>query len=330
MDRTTEPAVTARGLVKRYGANTALQGIDLDIPRGSVFGMIGPNGAGKTTTMRLLLDILRPTGGELRVLGESPRAGGAALRRRIGYLPGELHLDTRVKGRDLLAHYADVSGPVRAGTVDALADRLGVDLGRPVRSLSKGNKQKIGLIQAFMHAPELLVLDEPTSGLDPLVQQEFHAMLHEAKANGQTVFLSSHVLSEVQQTAHEIAILKQGRIVERATVAALRENAVRHVRLVVAEADAAAARATLDALPGVADVAAAANGAGTVALSATLDAHVDAFVKAVAQLDVVDLTMEEPDLEEMVLAYYGTDLQASADAGAEPEAGRRGRKGGRR
>jgi ABC-2 type transport system ATP-binding protein len=327
MDRTTEPAVTTRGLVKRYGANTALQGIDLDIPRGSVFGMIGPNGAGKTTTMRLLLDILRPTSGELRVLGESPRAGGAALRRRIGYLPGELHLDTRVKGRELLAHYAEISGRVRPGAVGTLADRLGVDLGRPVRSLSKGNKQKIGLIQAFMHEPELLVLDEPTSGLDPLVQQEFHAMLHEAKANGQTVFLSSHVLSEVQQTAHEIAILKQGRIVERATVAALRENAVRHVRLVVAEADAATARATLDALPGVAGVAAAANGPGTVALSATLDAHVDAFVKAVARLDVVDLTMEEPDLEEMVLAYYGTDLSETD----EPEHdGRTAGKGARR
>jgi ABC-2 type transport system ATP-binding protein len=327
MDRTTEPAVTTRGLVKRYGANTALQGIDLDIPRGSVFGMIGPNGAGKTTTMRLLLDILRPTSGELRVLGESPRAGGAALRRRIGYLPGELHLDTRVKGRELLAHYAEISGRVRPGAVGTLADRLGVDLGRPVRSLSKGNKQKIGLIQAFMNEPELLVLDEPTSGLDPLVQQEFHAMLHEAKANGQTVFLSSHVLSEVQQTAHEIAILKQGRIVERATVAALRENAVRHVRLVVAEADAATARATLDALPGVAGVAAAANGPGTVALSATLDAHVDAFVKAVARLDVVDLTMEEPDLEEMVLAYYGTDLSETD----EPEHdGRTAGKGARR
>jgi ABC-2 type transport system ATP-binding protein len=310
---TTETAVTARGLVKRYGAHTALHGVDLDIPRGSVFGMIGPNGAGKTTTMRLLLDIIRPTGGEVSVLGESPRRGGAALRRRIGYLPGELHLSTRVKGRELLAHYGEISGTLRPGAIDALADRLGVDLGRPVGSLSKGNKQKIGLIQAFMHEPELLVLDEPTSGLDPLVQQEFHAMLHEARANGQTVFLSSHVLSEVQQTAHEIAILKEGRIVERATVAALRENAVRHVTLVVAEADAASARATLDALPGVTGVAPAPNGPGTAALSATLDAHVDAFVKAVARLDVVDLTMEEPDLEEMVLAYYGTDLTATED-----------------
>lgn len=313
MDTITEAAVATRGLVKRYGANTALHGIDLDIPRGSVFGMIGPNGAGKTTTMRLLLDILRPSAGELHVLGETPREGGAALRRRIGYLPGELHLATRVKGRDLLAHYAEISGTVRPGAIDGLADRLGVDLGRPVRSLSKGNKQKLGLIQAFMHEPELLVLDEPTSGLDPLVQQEFHAMLHEAKANGQTVFLSSHVLSEVQQTAHEIAILKQGRIVERSTVAELRENAVRHVKLVVAEADAAAARATLDALPGVSGVASAPNGPGTAALSATLDAHVDAFVKAVARLEVVDLTMEEPDLEEAVLAYYADD---ATDEGA--------------
>jgi ABC-2 type transport system ATP-binding protein len=263
--------------------------------------------------MRLLLDIIRPSGGELSVLGERPRDGGAALRRRIGYLPGELHLSARVKGRELLAHYAEISGAVRPGAIDALADRLDVDLGRPTRSLSKGNKQKIGLIQAFMHEPELLVLDEPTSGLDPLVQQEFHAMLHEARANGQTVFLSSHVLSEVQQTAHEIAILKEGRIVERSTVAELRENAVRHVKLVVAEADAAAARAILEALPGVTGVASAPNGPGAAALSATLDAHVDAFVKAVAHLDVVDLTMEEPDLEEMVLAYYGTDLSAAAD-----------------
>ncbi|MGR0319971.1 ABC transporter ATP-binding protein [Agromyces sp. ZXT2-3] len=318
----TEPAVSARALVKRYGATVALHGLDLDIPRGSVFGMIGPNGAGKTTTMRLLLDIIRPTGGELSVLGTSPRQGGAALRRRIGYLPGELHLGARVKGRDLLNHYAEISGPVRRGAVDDLADRLGVDLGRPVRSLSKGNKQKVGLIQAFMHEPELLVLDEPTSGLDPLVQQEFHVMLHEARANGQTVFLSSHVLSEVQQTAHEIAILKGGRIVERATVAALRENAVRHVKLVVAEADAATARTTLDALAGVADVASVPNGPGTVALSARLDSHVDAFLKAVSHLSVVDLTIEEPDLEEMVLAYYGTDVSGatpddSADDGSE-------------
>jgi ABC-2 type transport system ATP-binding protein len=307
MNDADDAVVTTRALVKRYGSQEALHGIDLDIPRGSVFGMIGPNGAGKTTTMRLLLDIIRPSGGELRVLGESPRVGGASLRRRIGYLPGELHLASRERGRELLAHYAQISGDVRPGAIQELADRLGVDLGRPVRSLSKGNKQKIGLIQAFMHEPELLVLDEPTSGLDPLVQQEFHAMLREAKAKGQTVFLSSHVLSEVQQTAHEIAILRAGRIVRLSTVTALRENAARHARLVVSEAEAATARSILAQTPGVDGVSEVPNGPGTLAFSATLDSNVDAFVKAVARLDIVDLTMEEPDLEEMVLAYYGDD-----------------------
>ena len=306
-------AVTTRGLTKRYGSHTALHGIDLDIRRGTVFGMIGPNGAGKTTTMRLLLDIIRPSGGELRVLGESPRAGGAGLRRRVGYLPGELHLQARVRARELLSHYAEISGDVRPGTVESLADRLGLDLGRPVRSLSKGNKQKVGLIQAFMHEPELLVLDEPTSGLDPLVQQEFHAMLREAKANGQTVFLSSHVLSEVQQTADDIAILRSGRIVEQSTVAALRENALRHVRVVVHEADAAAARAAMAGAPGVGDITDVADGDGTRSLTTTLDSHVDAFVKAIAPLPLVDLTVEEPDLEETVLGFYGSEAPASEE-----------------
>ncbi|WP_448004147.1 ABC transporter ATP-binding protein [Agromyces bauzanensis] len=300
-------AVTTRGLTKRYGANTALHGIDLDIPRGRVFGMIGPNGAGKTTTMRLLLDIIRPSGGELRVLGEDPRTGGSSLRRRVGYLPGELHLQARVRGRELLAHYAEISGTVPPGAVESLADRLGLDLSRPVRSLSKGNKQKVGLIQAFMHEPELLVLDEPTSGLDPLVQQEFHAMLREAKAKGQTVFLSSHVLSEVQQTADDIAILRSGRIVSLSTVAAIRETAVRHVRVVVAEADVPSARAVLEQAPGVGEVAESTDREGTRSLRTTINSHVDAFVKALARFEVVDLTIEEPDLEETVLGYYGTD-----------------------
>jgi ABC-2 type transport system ATP-binding protein len=320
MNTTSPAAVTTRGLVKRYGSHTALHGIDLDIPRGSVFGMIGPNGAGKTTTMRLLLDIIRPTAGDLRVLGDPPRSGGAVLRRRIGYLPGELHLQGRVRGSELLAHYAEISGAVRPGTVESLAERLGLDLNRPVRSLSKGNKQKVGLIQAFMHEPELLVLDEPTSGLDPLVQQEFHAMLREARAKGQTVFLSSHVLSEVQQTADDVAILRAGRIVERSTVAALRESAVRHVRIVVGETDAASARSMLERLSGVGEVVEASDRDGTRALVTTLDSHVDAFVKAIARLDVIDLTIAEPDLEETVLGFYGASGPSTVDD--DTEAGR--------
>jgi ABC-2 type transport system ATP-binding protein len=306
----TIAAVTARGLTKRYGSRTALHGVDLDIARGGVFGVIGPNGAGKTTTMRLLLDIIRPSGGELRVLGQQPQAGGAALRRRIGYLPGELHLESRIRGRELLDHYLQISGPVRPGVVDGLAERLGLDLGRPVRSLSKGNKQKLGLIQAFMHEPELLVLDEPTSGLDPLVQQEFLGMLHDVKQRGGTVFLSSHVLSEVQAAADEVAILRSGRIVKQATVAGLREAAVRRVRVVVGESELPGLQATLDRVPGVAVVSVTADLPGTVGVVATLDTHVDAFVKAIAAHELIDLTIEEPDLEQSVLGSYGDDEEA--------------------
>lgn len=205
-------AISTRSLTKKFGRREVLHGVDFVVESGSVFGVIGPNGAGKTTTMRCLLDIIRPTSGEVRVLGKDPRLGGPELRRRIGYLPGELFLEGRVTGRKLLSHYEAISGPVPPGRIDALAERLGLDLDRHTRKLSKGNKQKLGLVQAFMHHPELLVLDEPTSGLDPLVQQEFHAMVREAQHQGQTIFLSSHVLSEVQQTADTVAILRDGRI----------------------------------------------------------------------------------------------------------------------
>ena len=202
-------AINTRALTKRYGSHTALHGLDLRVERGSVFGLIGPNGAGKTTTLRLLLDIIRPTAGEITVLGENPRAAGAKLRRRIGYIPGELRLEGRIKGGALLKHLAEISGPVPPGSIERLAERLDLDLTRPVRTLSKGNRQKLGLVQAFMHEPELLVLDEPTSGLDPLVQREFLAMLREARQAGQTVLLSSHVLSEVQQAADDVVVLAE-------------------------------------------------------------------------------------------------------------------------
>src|SRR5690554_2489430 len=214
-------AIETRQLAKNYGNNTALHGLDLSVEEGSVFGVIGPNGAGKTTTMRLLLDIIRPTSGSAQVLGRDPRRAGAHTRRSIGFVPGELRLDGRVTGRQLLRHYARISGPVASGAIDGFADRLGLDLGRQVRTLSKGNKQKLGLVQAFMHEPRLLVLDEPTSGLDPLVQQEFLTMVREAKNKGQTVFLSSHVLSEIQQAADSVAILNAGRIVTVSDVESL-------------------------------------------------------------------------------------------------------------
>ncbi|WP_341956074.1 ABC transporter ATP-binding protein [Microbacterium sp. LWH13-1.2] len=309
-------------LHKRYGSRIALHELDLHVRPGTVFGLIGPNGAGKTTTLRTLVDIIRPSSGSVRILGEDPRHGGAALRRRIGYVPGELHLEGRSSGHRMLSFYAQVSGSRHAAaTVQTgrdLADRLGVDLSRPVRTLSKGNKQKVGLIQAFMHRPELLILDEPTSGLDPLVQREFLQMVREAKDAGQTVLLSSHVLSEIQQTADEVAVLANGRVVADGDVASLRLGSIRRVRVELATADAAAARAGFDRIPGLSGI--DATGAdGILQLSGTIDGAIDPFIKALAPFEVRDLTVEEPDLEESVLRLYG-DPAASAPASAIPQA----------
>jgi ABC-2 type transport system ATP-binding protein len=296
-------AVSVRSLTKRFGRREVLHGVDFDVPAGSVFGVIGPNGAGKTTTMRCLLDIIRPSGGQIRVLGKDPRAGGPELRRRIGYLPGELFLEGRVTGRKLLAHYQAISGPVPPGRIDELAERLGLDLDLHARKLSKGNKQKLGLVQAFMHEPELLVLDEPTSGLDPLVQQEFHAMLREARHRGQTVFLSSHVLSEVQQTADTVAILRDGRIIAVESVNGLREGAVRRIRLTAAGMAAHDAVALLTRVPGVGHVEVLESD-GTVTLSAVLEGAIQPLVQVLGSFRLTDLVLDEPDLEEAVLKMY--------------------------
>jgi len=191
------PVIETHGLTKYYDGNRGVVDLDLTVEAGAVFGFLGPNGAGKSTTIRLLLDLIRPTRGSAEVLGQHPRQGGAELRRRVGYLPGDFTVDGGQSSRELLTHLGHLRGGVPRDRVDQLAERLDLDLGTRIRSLSKGNRQKVGVIQAFMHQPELLILDEPTSGLDPLLQQTFLEMAREAKAAGQTVFMSSHVLSEV-------------------------------------------------------------------------------------------------------------------------------------
>lgn len=304
-------AIETRQLAKHYGKHAALHGLDISVEEGTVFGVIGPNGAGKTTTMRLLLDIIRPTSGSARVLGHDPRRAGSRLRQSIGFLPGELRLEGRVTGRELLRHYAHISGRVAPGSIDALADRLGLDLGRQVRTLSKGNKQKLGLVQAFMHQPKLLVLDEPTSGLDPLVQQEFLAMLREAGENGQTVFLSSHVLSEIQQAADTVAILRGGRLVTVSDVESLRLTAIRHVRLGVTDATAQAVRDAVAAVPGVSEL--TVTGGDGARITVTVEGDIDPFVKAASRFHVTDLVVEEPDLEESVLRLYNIAPEESTD-----------------
>lgn len=297
--------IETHNLAKRYGRHVAVTDITMRVARGSVFGLIGPNGAGKTTVLRMLVDIIRPTAGSLTVLGQDPRTAGAALRRKIGYLPGELNLTDRVSGRTFLNHLAQVSGHVATGAIDTLAERLGLDMSRPVRELSKGNKQKLGLIQAFMHQPELLILDEPTSGLDPLVQREFLAMVREASTAGQTVVLSSHILTEIQHAADDVAVLADGRLVAHGDVASLRLTSVARLSAVVSDSTAEALRARLGNLPVLDDLEIEPVGATSIQrLTATVRGEMDAVVKALADFTIRDLTVEEPDLEESILELY--------------------------
>ena len=297
--------VETRALTKRYGRHLAVQDVNLQVHRGSVFGLIGPNGAGKTTVLRMLVDIIRPTAGELTVLGETPRQAGAAMRRRIGYLPGDINLTDRIPGRTFLHHIAQLSGSVAERKIDQLAERLELDMTRPVRDLSKGNKQKLGLIQAFMHEPELLILDEPTSGLDPLMQREFLSMVREASNAGQTVVLSSHILSEIQHAADNVAVLAEGRVVAHGDVASLRLTSVARLGAVIAEVDAVTLHARMQGLEQLEDLHIQPTGDDRVhRLTATIRGEIDPVVKALATFRVRDLTVEEPDLEESIIDLY--------------------------
>jgi ABC-2 type transport system ATP-binding protein len=295
-------AVSTRRLTKSFGTHTALDGLDLEVPTGEVFGFLGPNGAGKSTTIRLLLDLIRPSGGSAVVLGLDPRRDGVRLRARIGYLPGDLNLPERLSGREFLGDQAALRHRDLRSRCDGLADRLGADLERPMGHLSLGNRRKIGMIAAFMHDPELLVLDEPTGGLDPLVQQTFRALAREAADDGRTVFLSSHVLDEVQHVADRVAVLRDGRLVTEERVDDLLSHVSRTFTLTFDDSEGAriAAR-TLADVPGVVDVGPGDSGREVVA---TVEGNAGSLVRAVAGPGLVDLHSAEPDLEDVFLRYY--------------------------
>jgi ABC-2 type transport system ATP-binding protein len=306
----TDVVVETTGLTKYYGKQRGLEQLDLTVNAGEVFGYLGPNGAGKTTTIRLLLDLIRPSSGELRVLGTAPRSrDGVAARRRIGYLPGELAFDGRERVDTFLRFLGDSRGGVAKKRIDELAERLSLDTSRMIRGLSKGNKQKVGLVQAFMHEPELLILDEPTSGLDPLMQQEFLQLVRESRDAGQTVFMSSHVLAEVQESADRVGIVRQGRLIALERVESLGKRAVRQVQI---HFDGPVPATAFDELPGVRD-----QRIDGPILRCTVDGRLDPLVKAAAKFTVVDLISAEPDLEETFLSYYYDSQEPVDDANAD-------------
>jgi ABC-2 type transport system ATP-binding protein len=304
----SDAVIRTAGLSRRYGSLVALSGLDLEVLRGEVFGYLGPNGAGKTTTIRILMDLIRASTGSASIFGLDSRRDGIAIRRRVGYLPGEMALYENLTGRQFLTYFASLRGGVQWGYVQELADRFGSDLKPRIRTLSHGNRQKLGLIQAFMHRPELVVLDEPTTGLDPLMQHQFYALVAEARRAGQTVFLSSHVIPEIERTCDRVAILRSGRLVTVERISALKARSIRHVEIRFARPVPADAFAHL---------------AGTRDLTITgemlrtaIAGSMDPLVKAAARFEVVEINSEEPSLEELFLTYYAPEPAATAPAPA--------------
>ena len=293
-------AIRTVGLTKRYGRRPAVESLDLVVERGEIFGYLGPNGAGKTTTIRLLLDLIRPTSGRAQVLGLDAQRDSLAVRRQVGYLPGELALYETMTAQEMFRFFGALRGGADPAVVRELTQRLDLDPSRPIRELSKGNKQKVGLIQALLHRPALLILDEPTSGLDPLVQQEVHAILRETASAGGTVFLSSHTLSEVEHVADRVGILREGKLVLVQQVQSLKAKAVRQLDLHFATP---VDPAPFAALSGVSvDVA-----SGPV-LSLRVTGSLDAVVKSAARHEVVNLVTHEPDLEEIFLGFFTAEV----------------------
>lgn len=286
------------GLTVTYGKSRGIEGVDLEAVRGEVLGLLGPNGAGKTTLLRAALDLVHPTAGSVQIFNVSSRDPHA--RSKVTYLPGDLTLPRRLTGDQVVTRFTAGRRPVAATDVARLANAFGVDMQRPIGSLSKGNRQKIGLILAFAPRTPLLFLDEPTSGLDPLVQQTFAELLSEAKSEGTTVVLSSHVLSELEHLADRVAVLRDGRLVAVETMEGLQQRTRQHLEIRLASPeDTAKLIAGLGGLQGV-----SAEPHGDHSVTVTVAGAIDPVIKAMAQVRVVALHPSSTEIEDVLLDYY--------------------------
>jgi len=292
-------------LTKSYGPHRGIIDVDLVVQAGEVFGFLGPNGAGKTTTIRVLLDHIRPTSGQARVFGIETSADPSAIHRRLGYIPGEFTLYDRLTGGQTLRYFASLRGGVDRAYQASLIERFDIDPSRRFKEYSKGNKQKIGLVIALQHRPELLILDEPTSGLDPLVQQSFYELVREARGEGRTVFVSSHILSEVERTCDRVAIIREGLLVKVDRIEALRDLAHHQVELVFT---GPVPTAEFEAIAGVSDIQAEDH-----RLRMRVSGSIAPVVEAAAHYKLVDFTSREPTLEETFLAQYGRQAVEVSD-----------------
>jgi ABC-2 type transport system ATP-binding protein len=301
----TDAVIRTERLTKRFGRVTALEGLDLEVPRGEVFGFLGPNGAGKSTTIRLLLNLIRPTSGQAWIMGV-PVGDVRAAHRRLGYVPGDVSLWPQLTGMEILTYLGRLSGRVDTAYRDELIERLRLDPGLRARSYSKGNRQKVALVAAFMTRPDVLLLDEPTAGLDPLMEAEFQALTREAAAQGQTVFLSSHILDEVEDVCERVAILRDGRLVEVATLADLRG-----LGSTVYDAAFDGPAPDLSAVPGVTSVEPLADG-----VRVTVSGSPVPLLERLTGAGLTRLRSHEPSLEEIFMAYYETPAAREAGPAA--------------
>jgi len=291
------PVIHTERLTKDYGPHRGITELDLDVEEGEIFGFLGPNGAGKTTTMRVLLDLIRPTSGRAEVFGIETTKDPVAIHRRVGYLPGEFDLYDRLTGADTIAYFANLRGGVDGKYVAQLVERLDLDPSRRFKEYSKGNKQKVGLVVALQHRPDLLILDEPTSGLDPLIQQKFFEMVREARAEGRSIFLSSHIIDEVDRTCDPVAIIREGRLVQVDRIEAIRRLAFHHVELTFGGPVAAGVFSSID---GVSDV--EVDGAS---IRMRVAGPIGAVLSAAGPHGLIDVVSREPNLEDVFLAQYG-------------------------
>jgi ABC-2 type transport system ATP-binding protein len=296
--------IEVEGLAKSYGGKRGIIDVSFQVAEGEVFGFLGPNGAGKTTTIRILMALLRADGGTARIAGLDAWDRSVEIKRLIGYVPGEPALDPNLTGGQILEYFAHLRGGVDPAYLKQLIRRLDLDPSRKFRQYSTGNKRKVVLIQAFMHRPRVLILDEPTSGLDPLNQQEFDSMVAEAREEGRTVLLSSHVLSEVEKTCTRVGIIREGRLVRVGSVADLKD--IKRYEITISFAEAVPVD-TFRALDGVAEVETLNNGH---AVRLAMQGAADAVIKAASRFPVVSLTSYEPSLEDIFLRYYEHDGHA--------------------
>lgn len=289
-------AIVCEDLTKFYGGTRGIEGIELTIGRGEIFGFLGPNGAGKTTTIRQLMGMLKPTRGSATILGFDSWRDAVKIKFHVGNIPGDVHLYDKLKVSEHL-DYIDRFRPGADPLRTELIERFGLDTHKKVKSLSSGNRQKVAIVLAVMHDPEILILDEPTGGLDPLMQQEFYSLLEELKERGRTIFLSSHILSEVERVCDRVGIVRDGRLVDTQSIEDLKQNKIRHMDVLFRDKVDAA---EFEALPQVTAVESV-----NKRMRITIQGDVDALIKQLAGHAVEDLTFSQPSLEDFFMSFYG-------------------------